>query len=65
MSLRFADDGYLKFCFQMISEKGLAGGRVLSGNLLTIVLMCNSVNISETEHLVNDDCPFFQARLHF
>lgn len=26
MSLRFADDGYLKFCFQMISEKGLAGG---------------------------------------
>ena len=50
----------------MISEKGLAGGRVLSlflhfksGNLLTIVLMCNSVNISETEHLVNDDWPFF------
>ena len=32
------------------------------GNL-TVVLMCNSVNIGETEHLVNDDWPF--SRLHF
>lgn len=51
--------------FRWSLRRGWQGGRVLTGNLLTIVLMCNSVNISETEHLVNDDCPFFQARLHF
>ena len=64
MSLSFVDDGYLKFCFLLslfsddLWEGVVGGGRVLSlclhfksGNFLTFVLMCNSVNISETNIL--------------